>query len=114
MSAQRVCQSLLVVVGLVLLGGQGAFSLGLARSASAESACEPSQAAIGSSEPERAAALVEAMWAQPDQAGCILSGYGMGREELSRVLGQIQGRSDLLDRYERARAKLRVGPSSHR
>ncbi len=100
--------TLLVVVGLVLLCGQGVLSLGFGNSAHAGGSCMPQQEMISFEEPERAAALVEKLWENPDAAACELQKHSMDQTDLKRTIQRIQRRSDLQQRFESHRRTLRA------
>jgi hypothetical protein len=65
--------------------------------------CVARQAAITAADPEAAAALADAIWSNPDQAGCILATHSMSSGDLQKVMMDIAGTSEASERYARAR-----------
>jgi hypothetical protein len=75
------------LAAVVLLGGPTIFS-GLSwHSAKAEQArCAPTLPPLQVSTPELAAQVADALWADPDQADCLLSQHGMTRAEFVALM----------------------------
>lgn|GEM_PF-2808142 len=96
--------ALLFSVCAMVLGGPTFFTLLSKADATQESArCAQQEPAIGADEPRRAAALADALWAEPNRSDCLLSQHGMTREEFVALMEAIAADEGASRQYAEAR-----------
>jgi hypothetical protein len=89
---------------VVLFGGPSFFSvLRWQTDRAAADRCAPRFAPPTAAEPERAAELADALWANPDDSACLLGQYGLSGDDFVVLMETIAEDYDASRRYAAAR-----------
>ena len=103
-----VFQASLALLGLFFVTAPTGLTLGLQALDDARDPCRAAAEPIAAHEADRAALLVEKIWAAPDTTTCLLSSHGMDRDSFLGLMDDIASDRVLARSFEDARAAVRA------
>lgn len=107
-SRSTMFQASLALLGLFFVTAPTGLTLGLKALDEARDPCRVAEAPVAAFEAERAALLVERIWAAPDTTSCLLASHGMDRDSFLGLMDDIASDRVLARDFEDARAVVRA------